>query len=151
MGTYTITLIIFGTIFSITYIKYSNTFGKIITGAFLLVYTLILLQDLDISIPIPVFFIHVTALLLCFTYSLVNKSLPILQKTSILAFCSTVLTYNSVAFIGEDPTPFKPLLFISIAIFGYIYYEKQKFIKELSFLNLIFVECIMSLSILLNS
>ncbi len=53
--------------------------------------------------------------------------------------------------VGVDLLDFKMLLFFPLAVFAYIFYNKEEYENEMSFLNLMFVNLLMTINRLLNS
>ena len=109
------------------------------------------MSSIGLSPAIPPFYIYSLGLVATCIYSFVQPKLNLLRKVILIGFSLSILTYNLLGFIGIDVTQYKAIPFISLALFGYIFYEKEEYESELAFLNLMFIESLMSLSIILNN
>ena len=147
MGNYTTILIAFGLMFSLYYIKTTNTFGKVITGVFTVLYATYYfkLEGLDPR------FIYLLGLTLVLAYVITQKHLETLQKLSIGFFSFLIAGYTGISLVGLNVADFKILVFFPLAVFAYIFYNKEDYEKEMSFLNLMFIELLMTVNIMLNS
>ena len=156
MDIYSIALVIFGFVFSGIYWNYSNILGKTITITIGLFHLMQLAySEFDIKDSIPYFNIiyiitYIIGNLLVIYYALSKKSLLTTKKIAIVLFSSTILLTVCFSLI-ESLEEFKIIAYLPLIVFGYIFYKKEEFEGELSFLNLIFVQSLMSLLILLNS
>jgi hypothetical protein len=147
MGNYTTILIAFGVMFSLYYIKETNLFGKIITGVFTLLYASYYFKLTAINPQ----YIYITGLILVVVYSILDKKLQLIQRIAIGGFALLIIGYSTISIIGLDVADFKTLVFFPLAVFAYIFYNKEEYESELSFLNLMFIELLMTVNIMLNS
>ena len=147
MGNYTTILIAFGLMFSLYYIKTTNTFGKVITGVFTVLYATYYfkLEGLDPR------FIYLLGLTLVLAYVITQKHLETLQRLAIGGFSFLIIAYTGISLVGLNVADFKILVFFPLAVFAYIFYNKEDYEKEMSFLNLMFIELLMTVNIMLNS
>jgi hypothetical protein len=147
MGNYTTILIAFGLMFSLYYINTTNLFGKLLTGIFAVLYATYYFKfdGLDSRV------IYLIGLGGVIVYAITQKHLASLQKFAIGGFSLLIIAYTSISLVGLNVVDFKMLIFFPLAVFAYIFYNKEDYEAEMSFLNLMFIELLMTLNILLNS
>lgn len=151
MGDYTTALIVFGLMFSVFYIKETNVFGKVITAIMAAFYVVFYVTTNHTSVGIEPAYIYVTGLVLVIVYAVVQKDLQLIQKIVMSVFSILILVYISAVLNGIDISDYKVFVFFPLAAFAYIFYNKEDYEGELSFLNLMFIEVLMTISILLNN
>jgi hypothetical protein len=147
MGNYTTILIAFGIMFSLYYIKETNLFGKIITGVFVLLYASYYFKFTIIDPR----YIYISGLSLVVVYALIQKHLELVQRIVIAVFSVLIIGYSTISLVGLNVADFKLVVFFPLAVFAYIFYNKEEYGSELSFLNLMFIELLMTVNIMLNS
>ena len=147
MGNYTLILLAFGIMFSLYYIKESNTFGKIITAIFAVFYGLTYFKFSAFNLQ----YLYLVGLVLAVTYAFSQKQLATSKTYAIAGFSVLLIAYSCMEIVGVDLLDFKMLLFFPLAVFAYIFYNKEEYENEMSFLNLMFVNLLMTINRLLNS
>jgi hypothetical protein len=147
MGNYTTILIAFGLMFSLYYIKGTNAFAKVITAMFAVFY---ISYYFELAVLNPQY-IYFLGLALVIVYAIIDKKLVLLQRLAIGGFSFLILSYNSLDLFGLNVGDFKLVVFFPLAFFAYIFYNKEEYEGELSFLNLMFIELLMTINIMLNS
>ncbi len=152
MDMYTLALVGFGLVFSGLYWKEANVAGKTITVILILFHLMQLGHlELNISYLYPSFvYVYAVGNLGALIYAWTQKHLDIIQKLVISAFSvsiSVAIVFNELNLISD----YQIITYIPLVIFGYIFYRKEDFEKELSFLNLSFIQSLMGLIIILNS
>ena len=147
MGNYTTVLIAFGLMFSLYYIQSTNLFGKIITGVFAALYASYYFKFTEVDPR----FIYLIGLIGVLVYALTQRHLEKLQKFAIGGFSLLIICYNIFSLSGLDVSDYKMIVFFPLAVFAYIFYNKEDYEGEMSFLNLMFIELLMTINIMLNS
>lgn len=152
MDTYTLALVGFGLVFSGLYWKEANITGKVITVILILFHFMQLGQlELNMSYLYPSFvYVYALGNLGALIYAWTQRHLDIIQKLVISTFSVSIFTaiiFNELNLISD----YQIITYIPLVIFGYVFYRKEDFEKELSFLNLSFIQSLMGLIIILNS
>tara|TARA_B100000809_G_scaffold195773_1_gene195200 strand:+ start:92 stop:535 length:444 start_codon:yes stop_codon:yes gene_type:complete len=147
MGNYTTILIAFGLMFSLYYIQATNLFGKIITGVFALLYATYYFKFIGVDPR----FIYLLGLVAVIVYAGTQKHLEKIQRFAIGGFSLLIIGYIALSLIGLNLADYKIVVFFPLAVFAYIYYNKEDYEREMSFLNLMFIELLMTINIMLNS
>lgn len=152
MDIYTIALVGFGLVFSGLYWKPANIFGRGIAITLATFHILhVASSQFEIANLNPAYIIiYAVGIGLSLVYAISQKHLTSNQKIAIGGFGASILATMYLSHFN-DISKFTLVVYIPLLFFGYIFYNKEEYEKELAFLNLMFIQSLMSLLILLNT